>query len=59
MLLLQSGSLFVSQPQVPAPLLVGFPFPAYATRKDEVQVDGVEKKERKAKRKRFALDDDE
>ncbi|MEM8641370.1 MAG: hypothetical protein AAGG51_21510 [Cyanobacteria bacterium P01_G01_bin.54] len=44
---------------MPAPLLVGFPFPAYATRKDEVQVDGVEKKERKAKRKRFALDDDE
>lgn len=58
-LLLQSGSLFVSQPQVPAPLLVSFPFPAYATRQVEVQVDAVEKKERRKKGKRFSYEDDE
>lgn len=36
-LFLKSGKLFVTQPEVPAPLLVEFPFPAYATRPDEVQ----------------------
>lgn len=34
-LLLKSGSMFVHQPEVPAPLLINFPFPAYATRKIE------------------------
>ncbi|NEO86858.1 MAG: ATP-binding protein [Spirulina sp. SIO3F2] len=55
-LLLQSGSLFVSQPQVPAPLLVGFPFPAYATRQVEVQVDAEQKAKQKTKVKRLKLD---
>jgi DNA helicase HerA-like ATPase len=34
-LLLKSGSMFVHQPEVPAPLLINFPFPAYATRESE------------------------
>jgi uncharacterized protein len=34
-LLLKSGSMFIHQPEVPAPLLINFPFPAYATRKIE------------------------
>lgn len=34
-LLLKSGSMFVHQPEVPAPLLINFPFPAYATRQIE------------------------
>jgi DNA helicase HerA-like ATPase len=33
---LKSGAMFVTQPEVPAPILVSFPFPAYATRLDEV-----------------------
>lgn len=36
-LFLKSGAMFVQQPEVPAPLLVTFPFPAYATRLDEVE----------------------
>lgn len=35
-LFLKSGTMFVQQPEVPAPLLVTFPFPAYATRSEEV-----------------------
>ena len=35
-LFLKSGTMFVSQPEVPAPIMVNFPFPSYATRKDEV-----------------------
>jgi hypothetical protein len=38
-LLLKSGSMFVHQPEVPAPILVNFPFPPYATRENEVAVD--------------------
>ncbi|BAZ08327.1 hypothetical protein NIES4071_01320 [Calothrix sp. NIES-4071] len=38
-LLLKSGSMFVHQPEVPAPILVNFPFPPYATRESEVAVD--------------------
>ena len=34
--ILKPGSLFVRQPEIPVPLLVQFPFPAWATRKDEV-----------------------
>ena len=30
--------MFVRQPEIPVPLLVQFPFPAWATRKDEVDV---------------------
>ncbi len=36
--ILQPGSMLVSQPELPAPVLVKFPFPAYATRGDEVAV---------------------
>lgn len=36
-LLLKSGSMFIHQPEVPFPLLVNFPFPAYATRQIEMQ----------------------
>jgi DNA helicase HerA-like ATPase len=40
--ILKPGSMFLQQPDVPVPLLVQFPFPAWATRKDEVppQADG-------------------
>jgi DNA helicase HerA-like ATPase len=34
--LLKPGSMFVHQPEIPVPLLVQFPFPAWATRPDEV-----------------------
>ena len=36
--ILKPGSMFVRQPEIPVPLLVQFPFPAWATRKDEVDV---------------------
>ncbi len=38
-LLLKSGSMFVHQPEVPAPILVNFPFPPYATRESEVAIN--------------------
>lgn len=41
-LLLKSGSMFVHQPEVPAPLLINFPFPAYATRQSEVLISEAE-----------------
>ncbi len=31
------GTMFVSQPEIPVPLVAEFPFPAWATRPDEVQ----------------------
>jgi DNA helicase HerA-like ATPase len=34
--ILKPGTMFVHQPEIPVPLLVQFPFPAWATRKDEV-----------------------
>lgn len=34
--LIQPGTMLISQPQVPVPLVVHFPFPAWATRKSEV-----------------------
>ncbi|ANE43955.1 ATP-binding protein [Deinococcus puniceus] len=34
--ILQPGTMLISQPDVPTPLLVNYPFPAWATRKDEV-----------------------
>ena len=52
-LLLKSGSMFIHQPEVPSPLLVGFPFPAYATRRSEVQINEVEEKILKSKVKRL------
>jgi DNA helicase HerA-like ATPase len=40
--LLKPGSMFLQQPDVPVPLLVQFPFPAWATRQDEVALEAVE-----------------
>lgn len=37
--ILKPGSMFLQQPDVPVPLLVQFPFPAWATRADEVGPD--------------------
>jgi hypothetical protein len=34
--LLKPGSMFLYQPEIPVPLLLQFPFPAWATRPDEV-----------------------
>ncbi|MBN9417009.1 MAG: ATP-binding protein [Candidatus Eremiobacteraeota bacterium] len=34
--LLQPGAMFLSQPEVPVPLAIRFPFPAWATRSSEV-----------------------
>ena len=34
--LLKPGSMFMYQPEIPVPLLLQFPFPAWATRPDEV-----------------------
>jgi DNA helicase HerA-like ATPase len=36
--ILKPGTMFVHQPDVPVPLLVQFPFPAWATRQDEVDM---------------------
>ncbi|MGL5080141.1 MAG: ATP-binding protein [Microcoleaceae cyanobacterium] len=52
-LFLKSGSLFIQQPEVPAPLLIRFPFPAYATRKEEVQKTEEDQAKLKAKIKRL------
>jgi DNA helicase HerA-like ATPase len=39
--ILKPGTMFVQQPDVPVPLLVQFPFPAWATRADEaLQANG-------------------
>ncbi len=35
--ILQPGTMIVSQPEVPSPVMVTFPFPAWATRRDEVK----------------------
>ncbi len=35
------GTMFVMQPEIPVPLTVEFPFPAWATRPDEVGIDLV------------------
>lgn len=40
--LLKPGSMFMHQPEIPVPLLVQFPFPAWATRPDEVAADAAE-----------------
>ncbi|MEF2276925.1 ATP-binding protein [Deinococcus sp. YIM 134068] len=37
--ILQPGTMLVSQPDVPNPVLVSYPFPAWATRRDEVAED--------------------
>jgi len=38
--LLKPGTMVVSQPAIPVPLVVTFPFPPWATRKEEVADDG-------------------
>jgi len=37
--LLKPGNMFMHQPEIPVPLLIQFPFPAWATRPDEVATD--------------------
>jgi DNA helicase HerA-like ATPase len=39
--LLRPGNMFMHQPEIPVPLLVRFPFPAWATRPDEVAADSA------------------
>jgi uncharacterized protein len=34
--ILQPGTMIVQQPEVPSPVMITFPFPAWATRRDEV-----------------------
>ena len=34
--ILQPGTMIVQQPEVPSPVMITFPFPAWATRKEEV-----------------------
>lgn len=38
--ILKQGSMIVLQPEVPAPVLLRFPFPSWATRKSEVEETG-------------------
>ncbi len=38
--LLKPGTMVVSQPAIPVPLVVNFPFPPWATRREEVVEDG-------------------
>ena len=38
--LLKPGTMVVCQPAVPVPLVVTFPFPPWATRREEVATDG-------------------
>ena len=35
-MLAKPGTMFVSQPEIPVPLAVEFPFPAWATRQSEM-----------------------
>ncbi len=39
--MLSPGSMIVSQPEVPTPILLRFPFPAWATRQSEVRESGA------------------
>lgn len=43
--ILQPGTMLVSQPDVPNPVLVNYPFPAWATRRDEMDDLGGKKVE--------------
>jgi len=40
--ILKPGTMIVSQPEIPIPLLVQFPFPAWATRPSEAAVNGAD-----------------
>jgi DNA helicase HerA-like ATPase len=42
--ILKPGSMFMHQPEIPVPLLLQFPFPAWATRPDEVAREGRDAK---------------
>ncbi len=37
--ILKPGTMIVQQPEIPTPLLVRFPFPAWATRRSEALVE--------------------
>lgn len=39
--ILSPGTMIVTQPEIPTPVLLRFPFPAWATRQSEVRVDGA------------------
>lgn len=39
--LLRPGSMIVAQPEIPMAILLRFPFPSWATRKDEVSASGL------------------
>ena len=39
--ILKPGSMYLSQPRLPVPLLVEFPFPAWATRSSEADLSGA------------------
>jgi hypothetical protein len=52
-LFLKSGSMFIHQPEVPAPILINFPFPTYATRKEEVFITAEENAQFEADIERF------
>ena len=39
-IMINSGTMIYHQPDVPVPLLLRFPFPIWATKKDEVETDG-------------------
>jgi DNA helicase HerA-like ATPase len=40
--LLSPGTMIVAQPEIPTPLLVHFPFPAWATRESEARAEAVD-----------------
>ncbi len=46
--ILQPGTMIVSQPEVPSPVMVSFPFPAWATRRDEVASASKEDEDKQA-----------
>ncbi|MCE5292738.1 MAG: ATP-binding protein, partial [Nocardiaceae bacterium] len=52
------GTMFVSQPEIPVPLAVEFPFPAWATRASEVPDTGTADASRAYTRIPIADDDD-
>ena len=39
--ILKPGTMIVQQPEIPTPLLLRFPFPAWATRRSEVAEGGA------------------
>jgi hypothetical protein len=39
--MLQPGTMIVAQPEIPTPILLRFPFPAWATRQSEAAPEGA------------------